>query len=490
MPLTNVQIRPGFNKQVTPTGAEGQWTDGDFVRFRYGLPEKIGGWEQITGNTLIGAVRDQLIWADLDGRRYVALGTNKALIIYFEGAFFDITPLDSAISGATFTTVNTSPTVTVNKTGHGLSAGDLFTFTSVTPPTGAGYVASDFTTNTFEVITVPSLDTFTITMASNAGTSVSTSGAATLNPYVKVGPLNQTSGFGWGTSGWGGSSGVTSFLNGSLNDDTAGTGGSGTSITLTSVVGFPTSGTIKVGTEFISYTGISTNDLTGITRDVSGTRSSHSSGATVEVYLAWGEAFSVAPAGQQLTSTINFPSANAFTDVTVSVTSAGQLSSTFGIFSLKIDQDITVLPAEDQLDFTIGSLGFDADANVTVTSAGSLTGSIGTTVAGLKTPVDVTGTQASFSLGTFTLVQSTTEPVTGIQGTLSLGSHAEIPGQIIGVSGLQSTSSVGSVTVTGLANIDVTGIQMTASVGNTAITSWQEVNLGVNNIWTEVDLAA
>ncbi len=290
MPLTNVQIRPGFNKQVTPTGAEGQWTDGDFVRFRYGLPEKIGGWEQITGNTLIGAVRDQLIWADLDGRRYVALGTNKALIIYFEGAFFDITPLDSAISGATFTTVNTSPTVTVNKTGHGLSAGDLFTFTSVTPPTGAGYVASDFTTNTFEVITVPSLDTFTITMASNAGTSVSTSGAATLNPYVKVGPLNQTSGFGWGTSGWGGSSGVTSFLNGSLNDDTAGTGGSGTSITLTSVVGFPTSGTIKVGTEFISYTGISTNDLTGITRDVSGTRSSHSSGSTVEVYLAWGEA--------------------------------------------------------------------------------------------------------------------------------------------------------------------------------------------------------
>ena len=44
MPLTNVQIRPGFNKQVTPTGAEGQWTDGDFVRFRYSLPEKIGGW--------------------------------------------------------------------------------------------------------------------------------------------------------------------------------------------------------------------------------------------------------------------------------------------------------------------------------------------------------------------------------------------------------------------------------------------------------------
>jgi hypothetical protein len=85
MPLTNVQIRPGFNKQVTETGAEGQWTDGDFVRFRYGLPEKIGGWEQITGSTLVGAVREQLVWADLDGRRYVALGTNKGLFIYYEG---------------------------------------------------------------------------------------------------------------------------------------------------------------------------------------------------------------------------------------------------------------------------------------------------------------------------------------------------------------------------------------------------------------------
>jgi hypothetical protein len=290
MPLTNVQIRPGFNKQVTPTGAEGQWTDGDFVRFRYGLPEKIGGWEQITSNSLVGAVREQVIWADLDGRKYIALGTNKALIIYFENAFYDITPLDAAISGATFTTVNTNATVTVNKIAHGFVAGDLFTFTSVTPPSGAGYTAADFTTNTFEVVTVPTQDTFTITMASAAGTSVSASGAATLNPYVKVGPLSQTSGFGYGTSGWGGSSGVISTLNGLLQDDTNGTGGSGTSITLSSTAGFPTSGTIKVGAEFISYTGVSSNDLTGITRAVAGTRSAHSTGASVEVYLGWGSA--------------------------------------------------------------------------------------------------------------------------------------------------------------------------------------------------------
>ena len=202
MPLTNVQIRPGFNKQVTETGAQGQWTDGDFVRFRYGLPEKIGGWEQITGSTLVGAVREQLVWADLDGRKYAALGTNKGLFIYYEGAFYDITPLDTALTGATFDTTDTSATVTVNKVSHGLQAGDLFTFTSVTPPSGAGYVASDFETNTFQVVTVPDADTFTVTMVTAATATTSASGSATLNPYATVGPLFQTYGYGWGTGSW------------------------------------------------------------------------------------------------------------------------------------------------------------------------------------------------------------------------------------------------------------------------------------------------
>ena len=290
MPLTNVQIQPGFNKQVTPSGAEGQWIDGDFVRFRYGLPEKIGGWEQLVSTTLVGAAREQFIWADLDGRRYAAIGTNKLLVVYYEDAFYDITPLDTALTSCTFDTVNTSATVTVNKAAHSLEPGDLFTFTSVTPPTGAGYSSSDFETNTFQVITVPDSDSFTITMASAAGTTVNGSGSATVNPYVKPGSLNFTYGFGWGTGLWGGGQQLFGTLNGALLDDTAGTGGSGTSITLASTAGFPSTGTIKVGTEFISYTGVSSNDLTGITRAVAGTRSAHSSGAGVEYFTGWGEA--------------------------------------------------------------------------------------------------------------------------------------------------------------------------------------------------------
>jgi hypothetical protein len=203
--------------------------------------------------------------------------------------------------------------------------------------------------------------------------------------------------------------------------------------------------------------------------------------------FAWGVNYSVALTGQTLTSSIG--NETAFTDVTVSVTGQ-QLGLTQGVFSLKGDFGIVVLPAEDQLDFTIGTLTFDADATVSVTSAGSLTASVGSTVAGLKTPVDVSGIQMTSSIGTISLVQTTVEPVTGQSIAMSLGSHAEIPGQIIGVGGLQLSSSIGSVTVTGIANIPVTGIQMSASIGNPIITSWQEINPGVTNTWTEVDLAA
>ena len=83
MPLTKIAFAPGIDKQDTEYGAAGRWVDSDFVRFRYGLPEKIGGWEQITSSTLVGAARDQHIWADLDGRSYAAIGTHKALFIYY-----------------------------------------------------------------------------------------------------------------------------------------------------------------------------------------------------------------------------------------------------------------------------------------------------------------------------------------------------------------------------------------------------------------------
>jgi hypothetical protein len=201
MPLKKIPLPPGFDKNDTASQAEGRWIDGDNVRFQYGSPEKIGGWQQINTSILVGAARDIHSWFDLTGRRYVVIGTNKVLYILFDEVFYDITPLKAAITSCTFDTTNLSDIVTVNKVSHGLEVGDLFTFTSVTPPTG--FTGADFTTNTFQVITVPTADTFTITMAVTSSGTASASGSASVNPYVVVGPLAATLGYGWGAGTWG-----------------------------------------------------------------------------------------------------------------------------------------------------------------------------------------------------------------------------------------------------------------------------------------------
>jgi len=205
MPLTKVQFKPGFNKQQTSTGAEGQWVDGDNVRFRYGQPEKIGGWEELVASTLAGPVRAQHTWTDLNGVRYAALGTSKVLVVYYEGAFYDITPLEDAVTGFTFDSTTGSATVTVNKVAHGIAVGSYITFTVVSLPGGGvtGFSVSQFTNNTYEVISADD-DTFTITMSTTeSGSGMSASGSATIRAYVTIGPVFQTSAYGWGTGQYG-----------------------------------------------------------------------------------------------------------------------------------------------------------------------------------------------------------------------------------------------------------------------------------------------
>ena len=297
MPLIKVPFKPGFNKQMSESVAESTWIDGDFVRFRYGEPEKIGGWEKLTANTIAGAARDTHNWTDLDGNKYLAIATNKVLIIYYGGAYYDVTPLDTALTSCTYTTTNNSATLTVNKTAHGLAAGDLFTFSNMTiPGSGTGFVATDFTDTTFEVVT-RATDTFTVTMSKvESGAGVTGATGCNVNPYVKFGPAQATAGYGWGVAQWGGEtiSLTKNDLNGALGDNTAGTGGSGTAVTLTSTSGFSSSGHILVGSELITYTGISSNDLTGITRGALGsTRAAHDDEAVVTDatnFVAWGNA--------------------------------------------------------------------------------------------------------------------------------------------------------------------------------------------------------
>ena len=206
MPLQKIQFKPGFNKQQTATGAEGQWIEGDNIRFRYGEPQKIGGWQQLIADTLAGPVRDQHTWTALDGKKYAALGTSKILAIYYEQDIFDITPVKTAVTGCTYTSTTGSATVTITKAGHGLSVGDYLIFSAATTP-GApttSYTSASFTTNTFEVRSVPTSSTFTLTMpTSETGTGVTTGGSLSFQAYETIGPVAQTPAYGWGTATWG-----------------------------------------------------------------------------------------------------------------------------------------------------------------------------------------------------------------------------------------------------------------------------------------------
>ena len=205
MALKKVDFAPGFNKQSVPSALPGQWVDGDFVRFRYTAPEKIGGWEQLTvsNETLPGVARSQLAFTSLKGEKYTAIGTSQGLFLYYGDSFYDITPLDTAITGATFDTNASSTSVTVNKTTHNLAVGRYITFTSVTAPPGSGYVDADFETGAFEIVQVNDANSFNIVMKTNASADTTATGAATINPYVIIGPTFQTKGYGWGTYLWG-----------------------------------------------------------------------------------------------------------------------------------------------------------------------------------------------------------------------------------------------------------------------------------------------
>jgi len=286
MPLQKIQFKPGFNKQQTATGAEGQWIEGDNIRFRYGEPQKIGGWQQLVASTLAGPARDQHTWTALDGKRYAAIGTSKLLVIYYEGSFYDITPLGTALTACTYTSTTGSATVTINKATHQLEVGDYIIFTSVTTPGSptTSYTAADFTTNIFEVKSIPTANTFTITMPSNeTGTGVTAGGTLTTTPYIFIGPTFETPAYGFGTGYWGGTipTSVTTTLNGGINNSV-------TTITVASTSAFPSSGRIDIDTELITYTSKNATQFLGCTRGANGTTAaSHSTGVTVTNATSW-----------------------------------------------------------------------------------------------------------------------------------------------------------------------------------------------------------
>ena len=294
--LQKINFLPGINKQVTATGGESQWIDCDNVRFRYEKPEKIGGWKQLGADNVTGAARGLHQFTNSAGQKYSIIGTNRILYAYSGGVFYDIHPIKTTTTLTNaFSTTNGSAIVTINfSSDHGIEAGDIILLDNFTAITNSNYAAANFDDIRFMVTTVPSSNTLTITMPSNeSGSGASESGGIRVRHYYHVGPDVQAQGFGWSLGTWGGQEvgAFTTTLASGITD-------SATSITLTDASQFPSSGTnyIQIGTEEISYTGISSNVLSGVTRGVRNTTAaSHSAGATVTStsnYVAWGEAAS------------------------------------------------------------------------------------------------------------------------------------------------------------------------------------------------------
>ena len=231
MPLTGIDIKPGIVKDIPEytAGAVGPyWVDGDKVRFENGLPSKIGGWEQetttpttITSSTTLsaGECRAMVNWRSLNGTDYVALGTEKQLLILLDGQFYDITPLraTSSLGANPLTTADGSTTVTVTDSSHGCLSGEIVSFSN----------ASTFNNVTidgpYEIINVTSVNAYEITATTTANATGAGGGSSITAKYLigkSEGMNNATAStaLGYGTGPWG--------------ESTWGTARSGSAVTL------------------------------------------------------------------------------------------------------------------------------------------------------------------------------------------------------------------------------------------------------------------
>ena len=292
--LQKVKFAPGFNKQVTSTGGESQWVNGDNVRFRYGSPEKIGGWSQLGSVDITGRNTAVHHFINTSGIKYAVLGTNRILYAYSGGIFYDIHPIKSTTTlSSAFTTTNGSAVVTLTfSSAHNINKFDIILLDNFSGITNSNFNSQNFDDNKFMVTSIPSSTTLTINVGSNeSGSGGTTSGGIRVRHYYPVGPAVEVASTGFGLGPWSGfkTGQFTSTLSADINTSV-------TSLSMASSSSFPSSGTVLIDNELITYTGNSGNTLTGLTRGASGTTAaSHSSGDTVtdaSEFFAWNAAAS------------------------------------------------------------------------------------------------------------------------------------------------------------------------------------------------------
>jgi hypothetical protein len=224
MPLQKFLFKPGINREGTAYSNEGGWFDSNLVRFRKGLPEKIGGWAKATLNTFKATGRALHAWIELSGTKYLGLGTTWKYYVIEGDVFNDVTPIrKTSTNSITFSATNGSSTITATDSSHGAVVGDFVTLSGAV--TLGGLITADVLNQEYQIATVPSTNTYTITAKDTSGDEVTANSSDSGNGgsgvdgayQINVGIDVYVPSTGWGAGTWGagtfGSNTALSFTN-------------------------------------------------------------------------------------------------------------------------------------------------------------------------------------------------------------------------------------------------------------------------------------
>ena len=203
MAIRKLSFAPGINREGTAYDSEGGWFDCNLVRFRFGRPEKFGGWQKSTTNTYEGTARALHNWISNTGEKYLGVGTHLKYYIEFGGTFADITPIRKTSSNSiTFAATDGSSTITVTDNSHGAVVGDFVTISEAVSL--GGNITATVLNTEHQIVTVPTANTYTITASATANSSDTGNGGSGVDGVyqINVGQDNFIAGTGWGVNGW------------------------------------------------------------------------------------------------------------------------------------------------------------------------------------------------------------------------------------------------------------------------------------------------
>ena len=306
MPLKSLKFKPGIISDITSYSNEGGFIDGDKVRFRFGFPEKFGGWTKYSPNTYEGSARRLHNWVALDGSDFLGLGTELKYYIEEGQTFNDITPIRSTTSAGdvTFAATNGSTTITVTDPAHGANENDFVTFSGAASL--GGTITATILNIEYKIVAIISSNSYTITSSVAANSSdTGNGGSSVVGTYQLNTGLNTTvGGTGWGAGQWSGttSSALSTQLNEALD-------ASETGVDVDDETGMNTEGdVILVEEELMLISATSDDNTMTVTRGHSGTTAAtHADNTLVRLakgnalatddFVGWGSAASITVPG-------------------------------------------------------------------------------------------------------------------------------------------------------------------------------------------------